>query len=706
MRHISIEKEENRVWVVTFNSPDSSVNVLSSALFAEVEGVMEEMEKDRGTVGMVLISGKEGTFVAGADLDELKAKKTPEEVRSYVKRANTILSRLEAWDKPVVCAIHGACLGGGLELALACDYRIASEAPETVFGLPEVKLGLFPAGGGTQRLPRLIGLSDALPFMLTGKQLRFEKAKKLGLIDEVVNPFVLKDAAIGLVQKLAGKSHERKMPNRSLARKVLESTKPGRDLMFRMARKGVLKQTKGLYPSPLEIINSVKHGTEVGVEQGIERDIQRFGELALSPEAKGLMTLFHAMTGAGKGLVNGKARDVKKLAILGAGLMGNGVAGVSTGLVDTILLKDATLEGAAKGVQEVRDGLAKRACAGGITAFQKETLGASVVPCTDFSAFKGTDLVIEAVFEDLNLKRSLLKEVEETCGEKVIFASNTSSLPISEIAEGCNRPEHVIGMHYFSPVRSMPLLEIITTDKTADWVVETAIDFGMKQGKTCIVVKDGPAFYTTRILTMMLNEVLLLVEEGVGVRKIDEAMMTFGYPVGPITLMDEIGFDVGVHVGEVMTPTAQKRRINQSTVLKTLYDKGLMGRKNGRGFYDYAKKRRKGKLENKEVAAILGNGKRKKIEMREIQERIGLTMINEAILCLEEGIIASPTDGDLGAVLGLGFPPFTGGPFSYVDSQGTAKILKTMEALNKRFGARFKPADLLKEKAGKNQNFY
>jgi 3-hydroxyacyl-CoA dehydrogenase/enoyl-CoA hydratase/3-hydroxybutyryl-CoA epimerase len=705
MTYLTIENHDSNIRVVTIDAPGDRVNTLSSKLFDEVEAMVEAMESDASVKGLVIISGKKDTFIAGADLDEIKAMKTPEQVKAYILRANILLSRLEVWNKPVVCAINGACMGGGLELALACDYRIATNDTRTVFALPEVKLGLFPGGGGTHRLPGLIGIPEALPLLLTGKQLRVKKAKKMGLIDEVVHPHGLKDAAVRNALLLAEGKTKKKAVKRSLINRSMEKFSMGRNLIFSQAKKGVMEQTQGLYPAPLEIIESVKCGVENGIEQGIKTDINRFAKLALSEESKNLTHLFFAMNGGGKDYLNGNGVPVKKLAVLGAGLMGHGIAGVSTAIVDTLLVKDISIEAAAKGIQEVKKGLALGAKSGGITDFKKEIHGAKLIPCDDYSFFRGTDMVIEAVFEDLDLKRKLLKDVEDATDERTIFASNTSSLPITEIAKGCKRPENVIGMHYFSPVRSMPLLEIIITDKTADWVLETAIEFGRKQGKTCIVVKDGPAFYTTRILTLMINEAMLLVEEGVDVRTIDDAMTRFGYPVGPITLVDEVGHDVGVHVGKVLEASIAKRRIKSTTALKTLHENGFLGRKNKRGFYEYKGKKGKKSI-NKDVNKILGLKPKVKVDIQELQHRVSLAMVNEAILCLEEGIIASPTDGDLGAILGLGFPPFRGGPFRYIDAEGPAKILNTMEKLEKKFGNRFKPAELLKKKVREKALFY
>lgn len=705
MKYLMIDKTDEKIAVITIDCPDTTANTFSTALLSEVEQSIDDVLNDHQIKALVITSAKEDTFLAGADLDEVRAMETKEEVTRYISKANSILNRLEATPKPVVCAIHGNCLGGGLELALVADYRIASDSAKTVFGLPEVMLGLIPAAGGTQRLPELIGLPEALPLILTGKQLRVKKAKKLGLIDEIIPPYDMTASAVKAASLLAQGKINKKPVKRSVINRMLEKSALGRSLVFKQAEKGVMKQTKGIYPAPLEIIRSVEFGIKHGIESGIRQDIKRFCSLALSSESKALTNLFFAMNKRKKNKLQAKAVPVKKLGVLGAGLMGYGIAGVSTHLCDTILLKDVSLEAAAKGVSEISKGLAIKARSGALTHFESLAQTAKVIPCNTYKGFKGCDLVVEAVFEDLALKRQILKDVEDSTGDTTIFASNTSSLPISEIAKNSRRPGNVIGMHYFSPVRSMPLLEIITTDQTEEWVTATAIDFGIKQGKTCIVVKDGPAFYTTRILVLMLNEAMLLVEEGVDIQTIDETMMKFGYPVGPVKLIDEVGIDVGFHVGKVMEESLASREMKSSTVIQQLFEKGFQGRKNKKGFYQYKGKKRK-RAANPDVNKLLKVKKATSVNSEEIQNRISLTMVNEAILCLQEGIIQSPEDGDIGAILGLGFPPLTGGPFSYVDSKGPENILTILESYRQKFGKRFTPADLLVELVKSNGSFY
>lgn len=708
LTHLKIEKTRDGIALVIIDSPGTKVNKVSSGLLAEIETMIDSIERDVTVRAMAVVSGKEDNFIVGADIDELKTKETREGVLEYIGTANGILNRIEQLSIPVVAGINGNCLGGGLEFCLAAGYRMATDSPKTVMGLPEVQLGLFPAGGGTQRLPRLIGLTQALPLLLTAKNVRARKAKRLGLIDEIVYPYSIRDATVQKARELAGKKGKIKRKRvRSLLTALLEGTGIGRRIVLSQARKMVMRQTHGLYPAPLAILDSVAYGYRKGVYRGIDADCGRFADLVFSRHARSLMGLFFAMTEAKKNPKRDMVRPVKKLAVLGAGLMGSGIAAVSLERCDTVLLKDTSLDAAARGMREVWKGLEKRARAGGLTAFDRDTLYGKMVPCDDYSMFAGTDLVVEAVFEDLALKRRILSDVERATGEKTIFASNTSALPIREIAAESLRPENVIGMHYFSPVQRMPLLEIITTSDTSEWVTASALEFGIRQGKTCIVVKDGPGFYTTRILAPMLNEAVLLIEEGVDPAEIDRAMLAFGYPVGPIALMDEVGIDVGAHVSKGLGPMFEARGAKPSAGLGRLYEKGYYGKKNKKGFYRYDLKKKKGMRPiDSGVLEVLRMAPQRRAEAREIQDRVSLMMINEALLCLQEGIIASPRDGDTGAILGLGFPPFRGGPFRHIDAEGAGAVLRRMDELAEAHGGRFRAADILRDTASSKRKFY
>lgn len=716
MPYLEIERRET-VAVVWMDQPGEKVNKISPDLLDEFAAVLDSLEKDPGVKAVVLASRKPD-FIAGADVEKVLKMDTPGQAASLSYNGHVLLNRLERFPKPVVAALHGATVGGGLEVALACHVRVASDDPRTVLALPEVKLGLLPGGGGTQRLPRLVGVSRALDMMLTGKNIYARKARKMRLVDVLVHPYGLLEAAVQTaMEAVAEGAPQRKKKGPPLIG-ALESVSFGRRIIYNKARETVKARTKGNYPAPLKIIDCVETGTERGLEAGYRVEENLFDELVLSPVAKQLINLFFGMGSLRKNPPPELVRPVKKIGVLGAGLMGSGIADVSISNGMDVLLRDMSYAALGHGEKAIWQDLDKKVKRGALTAFQRDLTFSRLNGILDYAGFRSADLVIEAVFEDMDLKRRILAEVEAAAREDTIFASNTSSIPISEIAAQAKRPELVIGMHYFSPVTMMPLLEIITTEKTADWVAATCVQTGIRQGKHVIVVKDGPGFYTTRILAPFINEAMVLLEEGGDVQEIDRAMRQFGFAVGPITLLDEVGIDVGAHVSAVLAPLFTWRGIRTSSSSETILHAGFKGRKNKKGFYVYDAGRgwtdklqktlrlKKGKAVNKRVYDFFGGPHRKSFDAQEIQDRLAFVMVNEAVHCLQEGIISSPRDGDLGAVLGLGFPPFLGGPFRYLDSLGTENAYRRMELLREKNGPRFIAAGLLRDKAMQNQKFY
>lgn len=703
MSILSISNIKN-VAVITLDAPSSSVNTLNEELMEEFAGLLDHIESSEDIHGAVLVSGKDHNFIAGADIEMFKARETAKEIEQLSKDGHTILNRIEAFPKPIVVGIHGSCMGGGVELSLACHYRIASNHSKTVLSLPEVKLGLLPGTGGTQRFPRLVGIQKSLSYMLTGKNIFARSAYKIGLVDELVNKDILVDVGIKAVENIRAGKFTRK-PKLSFTEKVLEGNPIGRSIIFSQARKKTLAQTRGNYPAPLKIIEAVEYGFKHGVEKGLQNESKLFGELGATTESRALVELFFAMTGAKNNPQKESVRPVKNIGVLGAGLMGSGIADVSINKGDfQVILKDRDLEAAAKGEQTIYDDLQKKVKKRIITTSDRDQTMSRMVSTDSYEGFHKTDLVIEAVFEDLNLKHTIIKEVEAHTHRDTIFASNTSSLPISDIAKGAQNPELVIGMHYFSPVQKMPLLEIIKTEHTADWVTATAYDVGVKQGKTVIVVNDGPGFYTTRILAPYMNEALLLLEEGASIPFLDKIMKDFGYPVGPMALLDEVGIDVGAHVGETMSPMFNARGAKSSTKAAELKEAGYLGRKNKKGLYLYEEGKKK--QVNTEIYSFFGGSNRTEPDTHTAQMRMTLCMVNEATYCLQENILLSAKDGDLGAILGLGFPPFTGGPFRYLDTFGIQKAVELLTQYQEEFGPRFKPSDLLLEYARSNKTFY
>lgn len=705
MSYLTISYRDD-IALLVLDQPGEKVNTLNETLISEFNGLMEELSSP-SVRGVVLSSGKKDNFIAGADVEMLKNKQAPGEIEDLSRRGNRLLLELERLDKPVVAAIHGSCLGGGLEVALACHYRVVSDHPDTVLGQPEVKLGLLPGGGGTQRLPRIIGIQNALTYMLTGKNIYPRQARKMGLADELTHRDAVVTAAVRAVDKLEDRSYRRK-DKRGLLAKILESNPLGRAIVFSQARKRARKESRGNYPAPERIIDCVEKGYKEGTEAGLEAESAAFGELAATPQSEALVNLFFGMQRAKKNPAADRARPVDKIGVLGAGLMGSGIADVSANNGYRVLLKDQTAEQAAEGKRAVWEQLDKKAGKRIISEFERDRISSLITPTESYAGFGNVDLVIEAVFEDLELKRSIVKEAEAELPDHAVFASNTSSLPIADIAEASRRPEQVIGMHYFSPVPKMPLLEIIKTERTAGWVTATARQAGITQGKHVIVVNDGPGFYTTRILAPYMNEALLLLEEGISIEQLDRTMKEFGFPVGPAALFDEVGIDVAAHISEVLNPLFTARGAEPSSRTRELFEDGYKGKKNGKGFYRYERKGsgRKKKEPNEEIYRYFGGGERKKMDREVVQRRMSLAMINEALFCLQEGILESPEDGDLGAVMGLGFPPFLGGPFRRVDRQGADTVLARLERLESSHGARFTPAELLREHASANRRFF
>jgi len=705
MGAIRVEKRGDGVAVLTFDNPEGKVNILSRSLFDEIRAILDDVEGDPSVKACVLASGKPDNFIAGANLKEFLAMERAEEGESLSREGHELLERIARSRKPVVAAIAGLALGGGLEVALACRYRLAADDPKTILALPEVQLGLLPGGGGTQRLPRLVGLPAALPMLLAGRRIRAREAYRMGLVDALTSPGGIADTAARAALRLAEGTLKPRRRKKPFLERLLE-TPPGRHLVFRKAAEQVRRQTRGNYPAPPFILDCVRTGLARGFAAGRERESVLFGRLCVSPEAKSLIGLFQAMTDLKKPTGEAEPRPVKRLAVLGAGFMGSDIASVSLPLVP-VTLRDVSEEALSRGARHVYEGLSRRVKSRAITRFERDRLMARLRPTLAEDGLARADLVIEAVFEDLDLKHRVLAEAEERISPEAVFASNTSALPIADIASAAKHPERVLGMHYFSPVPKMPLLELVVAERTAPWAVATARDFAVRQGKTVVVVKDGPGFYTTRILSPYLNEAMILLAEGARIEEVDRALKDFGYPVGPITLLDEVGIDVGAHVVNEFGQLYTHRGLGASDALPRLFEAGYSGRKNRKGFYEYSGKRRKGpKPVNRAVYAFFGGAERKPFPRKEIAERMAFLMINEAVYCLQEGILSCPRDGDVGAILGLGFPPFRGGPFRYLDTLGARSAADALNRLAERHGERFKPAPLLEEAAGAGRGFH
>jgi enoyl-CoA hydratase/carnithine racemase len=491
MSSILTEVRDNGVAVITLDHPDKAVNTLSPALIEEFEEKVSPLLSDQAVRSLVLTSAK-SSFIAGADLDVLVEMEQAEQAADLSRQGNALLSRIADGDKPVVAAVHGAALGGGLEVALACHYIIASDDPSTVLGLPEVMLGLQPAGGGTQRLVQRTGLITALPMLLTGKRVRARKAYRIGLVDAVTTPGGITETAVKLAAQMAAGKLRRRQRKPSIGDRLARFSLVRR-LILRAAARQVHRTTRGLYPAPPAILDSVETGLSRGEKAGLERETEHFGRLVVSPESRSLVWIFHAKNQLEKPAESSQARPVERVAILGAGFMGAGIASISLAHWP-VVMRDVSDTSLSSGGKVVWQGLQKQIRSGAIRRIEAERRWSRLHLTTEVDELGGAGMVIEAVFEDLDLKRRVLAEVEARVSKESVFASNTSALPIAAIAARARHPERVLGLHYFSPVPKMPLLEIVVTETTADWALDTAWAFGTRQGKTCIVVKDGPGF--------------------------------------------------------------------------------------------------------------------------------------------------------------------------------------------------------------------
>lgn len=706
---VTLEAEGN-VAIVVLDQPGSPVNVLGAPIASAFSKLFDMIERNAAYVGAVLMSGKKDTWIAGADIEELSSFRTPLQGEELSRAAHVVMNKMEAMKKPLVAAIHGVALGGGLETALACRHRIVTDHPKTVLALPEVQLGLLPGAGGTQRLPRIVGLQAALDMMLTGKNIRAKKALQMGLVHEMVHPAILRTIAVDRVQKLSrGEELPLREREHGAANILLEDNPIGRAVVFRQARETVLKKTKGHFPAPLAIIEVVHKGYSDGVTAGYAEEARRFGDLAVSKVSQQLVYLFYATTALKRdsGLpagVQATAHAVNKIGILGAGFMGAGIASVAVQQGTLVRLKDASNDRVAKGYAAVREVIRERLRKRQITRTQHDNMMSLVGPTIDYSGFANTDLVIEAVFEDLNVKHAVLKEVEGVA-PRAIFASNTSTIPIKDIAEVAAHPDRVIGMHFFSPVHKMPLLEVIVTPDTSAETTVTAVEYGRKLGKTVIVVQDGPGFYVNRILAPYINESGKLLDDGATIEAVDGATLDFGFPVGALTLLDEVGLDIAGKSGSILAH-AFGLRMQPSVTLQRIIESGRLGRKSKKGFYTYDDDGKRGHADSSIYAFSPDGTSRKEFDRETMQNRVVLPMLNEAVRCLEDGIIASPRDGDIGAVFGIGFPPFLGGPFRYLDSLGLAEVVRKLEELNRQFPGRYEPARLLREMAARGASFH
>ena len=698
--NIRLEELEAGVVQVVFDKQGSTANTFNRATIEEFDALIDHLADRPDIHGVIVTSAKDSIFVAGADIKELFRRDLSEnDIRELIRLGQGMLNKLASLDLVSVAAIHGAALGGGFELALACDYRIASDSKPTKLGLPETLLGILPAWGGCTRLPRLVGLPTALDVILTGRAYSSGKARRAGLIDEVVPRERLVEAALRFISggvPARRKSHV--SVNNPLSRAVISQ----------QARKKLVAKTRGHYPSMLRALEVTVGGLGLSPGSSMRLEEDAFAEVARKKTCHNLVQVFH-LEERSKGfkvpLPDGESpvdRGITNVAVIGAGVMGAGIAQWSSARGLDVILKDISTDALAKGMQTIGRVYGEAAKRRIFTRREAQAGMDRVFPTTEDVPLHGVELVIEAAVEKMELKKRIFLGLAGQVSDETILASNTSALSITEISESVPHPERVVGIHYFNPVHRMQLVEIVRGRHTSASTMDRAVRFAQGIGKLPVVVKDSPGFIVNRILMPYLAEAGALFSAGVSPRDLDHAMLDFGMPMGPIRLTDEVGIDVCAHVARHQAEHFGDR-MQVPDVLDRMVESGFLGRKSGAGFYIYDKKRTR---PNPGVAPFIQSRERRGMSREEAADRMVLLMINESARCMEEELVAGPEDVDYAMIRGTGFAPFRGGPLRYADDRGAADISDALRALADAGERYFEPCELLLGMARDGSTFY
>ncbi len=694
---VSSEVDGAGICFITFDRPNSSANLLDAQTLSELDTLLDELANLPGLNGVVLRSAKPSIFIAGADLHSLMAAARSGELPAMIQLGQDVFSKLASLRVPTVAAIHGACAGGGYEISLACDYRLASPDAVTRIGLPETQLGILPAWGGSTRLPRLIGLPAALKIILGGKLLAAGLAAKSGLIDAIAPAERLLDLARSRIE--AGKSARK--------RHLLSNNKASAE-SIRLAFTPLLRRkTRGHYPAQLAALDMICSGVTQSFPQSLALEKSAILRLVETDTCRNLVRVFflqeraRKLDAVGPDAISSVTPPVSKAAVVGAGVMGAAIAQWLTSRNVPVLLKDIDTERVGKGMAGIARLYEEGVRHHHFTALEARSGLDRLFPITEEAPLGKVDLVIEAAVERMALKKEIFRKLETFCAPNAILATNTSALSISEIAAGLNFPGRVIGLHFFNPVRRMKLVEVVAGRETDAQVTRAAARFVRQIGKLPVVVRDSPGFLVNRILIPYLVEAGHLFECGARAKLVDEAMLQFGMPMGPLRLLDEVGLDVATDVAENLS--SKFSRMQVPLALGKMRDAGMLGRKSGSGFYHYKYPRER---ENARAGWFQKSSMARDWKAPLLQKRMVLLMINEAARCLEEGVVSTPEDVDFGMVMGTGFAPFRGGPLRYADRVGAASLVKDMDALGIAGEPRFLACELLRSMAASGKKFY
>ncbi|MEJ5276205.1 MAG: 3-hydroxyacyl-CoA dehydrogenase NAD-binding domain-containing protein [Thermogemmata sp.] len=708
--HLRWERDEREVEVVTFDVSGSPVNIFTEGLFAELRSLVERWERSLPRA-VVFRSGKASGFLAGADVKQIQRLQTEEEVEAVLRAGQDLFTRLERLTCPTLAAIHGPCLGGGLEFALACRIRIARDDPSTRLGLPEVQLGLIPGWGGTQRLPRLIGWRRAVTMILEGSTLHARKAWEAGLVDAVYPP---ESWEAGIESFLADRLRGLPVPypRRSLTDRLVDGTWAGRWWLLVQARKRLGIKAEH-YPALLASLRAIEAGMRGGVEQGYAAEREEFRRVVFTPQSRRLIELFFAREKARKASTWVRAavrpRAFQKAVVVGGGVMGSGIAQLLAVNGLSVVIKEIQPDLAAAARQRVEELTRAAVSKGVLPAAEAEAALQRLTATAEWGPAAGADLAIEAVVEKEEVKREVFRQLAEQLGAEAVLVSNTSALSITRLAEAVDQPPRVAGLHFFNPVHKMPLVEVVRTPFTSEEAIAALVELVRKVGKVPVVVNDSPGFVVNRILFPYLDEAVRLLREGIAAEAIDRAAVRFGMPMGPLELLDQIGVDIAADVSRTFAALAAEPSPTPEYFAAMVAD-GALGKKSGRGFYRYDGEKKKGvspwgQVRGGEAVASVSD---EEVEngLSELQQRLIYPMINEAARCLESGVAEEAWIIDLAMVLGTGFAPFRGGPLHTADALGIPRVVRELDVLQRRFGPRFTPAALLRMLASEERDFY
>jgi len=704
---LRFEVLEGSIGLLTFDLPNSRANTMGLAVLAELGTVVAQLAKRTDLRGLILRSGKPGMFIAGADLRELaSARPEATQVRAVTQRGLDVIAVFEALPYPTVAAIDGSCMGGGLELALGFDFRLAGNNPKTEFGFPEVKIGLFPGWGGTQRLTRVIGPSLAADIICGGEPVKAQRAKELGLVFDVVPSERLLDEARRILDwaRESGSWQEA----RKRKHQPVGLSEEQHSFTFAVARAMVTEKTKGQFPAPLAALDAIAKGCILPLEEGLKVETEQFIPLVGSPISRNLIAVFfmtqRLQKDPGVSDASIQPRPVERVGVLGAGLMGAGIAGAHIRRGVPAMLLDSVPQALEKGVGSITKVLQSRVDIGRMTPAEMIGTLARLSTTSTLAAMGDRDVVIEAIIENEASKVEIYRALQPILAKNAILASNTSTISITRMAKAVDRPESFVGMHFFNPVDRMQLVEVIRGERTSDETVVTLVALAKRIGKTPIVVRDCPGFLVNRILFPYMNESLVLLEEGAHPRAIDKAAVAFGMPMGPVTLNDLVGLDTALYAGTVVN-SAFADRAKSSRILDELVAAKRLGKKSGAGFYSYAKGSRG--VDDPAFDAILERCRtgHREIGSEEITDRLFLPMLVEASRVLMEGIVRDPGDVDMGLILGIGFPAQKGGLLRWADSVGLGKVSEKLKQYE-RLGTRFLPTEQMRKLAAGSRGFY